>query len=191
MGKLFWGFTVSTLRVYCPHISRKRKVSRMLEHAPVGCQMCILDLGGSRLRYTYSAIFAPVKRGYVVSVPDIPEVVTEGNSIEQATEYATDAIQLVRAEYIRRKSEIPRPSKSVGKRVRMVELPLLTQAKLSLYTAMRRAGVRKADLPRRLGISKPQVERLLDLGHGSNLHQVERAFRALKKRLELSVKDAA
>jgi antitoxin HicB len=58
----------------------------------------------------------------------------------------------------------------------MVELPLLTQAKLSLYTAMRGAGVRKADLARRLGISKPQVER---------------AFLALKKRLELSVKDAA
>jgi antitoxin HicB len=143
------------------------------------------------MRYTYPAIFTPVKRGYVVTIPDIPEVVTEGNTVEEATEYATDAIQLGLAEYIRRKSEIPRPSKPGGKHVRMVELRLLTQAKLSLYTAMRGAGVRKADLARRLGISKPQVERLLDLGHGSNLHQVERAFRALKKRLELSVKDAA
>jgi antitoxin HicB len=113
------------------------------------------------------------------------------DSLQEATEYAIDAIQLVLAEYIRRKSEIPRPSKSVGKGARVIELPLLTQAKLSLYTAMRGAGVRKADLARRLGISKPQVERLLDLSHGSNLHQVERAFRALKKRLELSVKDAA
>jgi antitoxin HicB len=139
----------------------------------------------------YPAIFTPEKRGYVGTVPDIPEVVTEGNSVEEATEYAIDAIQLVLAEYMRRKSEIPRPSKSNGKSVRMVELPLLTQAKLSLYTAMRGAGVRKADLARRLGTSKAQVERLLDLGHGSTLRQVERAFRALNKRLELSVKDAA
>jgi antitoxin HicB len=141
--------------------------------------------------YAYPAIFTPQKRGYVVTVPDIPEVVTEGNSTEEATEYAIDAIQLVLSEYVRRKSEIPRPSKPSSKSVRVVELPLLTQAKLSLYSALRGSGVRKADLARRLGISKTQVERLLDLGHGSSLGQVERAFRALHKRLELSVKDAA
>jgi predicted RNase H-like HicB family nuclease len=45
--------------------------------------------------YAYPAIFTPEKRGYVVTVPDIPEVVTEGNFVEEATEYAIDAIQLV------------------------------------------------------------------------------------------------
>jgi antitoxin HicB len=112
--------------------------------------------------YAYPAMFTPEKRGYVVTVPDIPEVVTEGDSVEEATEYAIYAIQQVLAKYIRRKSEIPRPSTPNGKSVRFVELPLLTQAKLSLYTAMRGAGVRKADLARRLRISKAQVERLLD-----------------------------
>ncbi len=33
--------------------------------------------------------------------------------------------------------------------------------------------------------------RLLDLAHGSRWEQIEQAFRALKKRLELSVQDAA
>jgi antitoxin HicB len=56
---------------------------------------------------------------------------------------------------------------------------------------MQASGIRKADLARRLGVSKPQVERLLDLGHGSRLEQIEQAFRALNKRLELSVQDAA
>jgi antitoxin HicB len=141
--------------------------------------------------YFYPVLFTPEKSGFVVTVPDIPEVVTEGDSIEEATEYAIDAIELILGEYIRRRSEIPHPSKRRGRHIRIVELPLLTQAKLSLYSAMQASGIRKADLARRLHVSKPQVERLLDLAHGSRLEQIEQAFRALNKRLELSVQDAA
>jgi len=141
--------------------------------------------------YSYPALFVPEKRGFVVTVPNIPEVVTEGDSVEEATEFAVDAIEVVLGEYMRRQSPIPKPSGRKGKFVRPVELPLLTQAKLSLYSAMLDLGVRKADLARRLGISKSQVERLLDLGHASRLEQIESAFRVLKKRLDLSVQDAA
>ena len=141
--------------------------------------------------YSYPALFVPEKRGFVVTVPNIPEVVTEGDSVEEATEFAIDAIEVVLGEYMRRQSPIPKPSGRKGKFVRSVELPLLTQAKLSLYSAMLDLGVRKADLARRLGISKSQVERLLDLQHSSRLEQIESAFRVLKKRLGLSVQDAA
>jgi antitoxin HicB len=141
--------------------------------------------------YLYPVLFTPEGKGFVVTVPDIPEVITEGDSIDEATEYAIDAIELILGEYIRRRDEIPQPSKRRGRHMRIVELPLLTQAKLSLYSAMQESGIRKADLARRLGVSKPQVERLLDLAHGSRLEQIEQAFRALKKRLELSVQDAA
>ena len=82
------------------------------------------------MMYSYPAIFTPEKRCYVVTVPDVPEVVTEGDSAAEATEYAIDAIELVLSEYMRRKAEIPRPSKRRGKGVRVIELPLLTQAKL-------------------------------------------------------------
>jgi DNA-binding Xre family transcriptional regulator len=53
------------------------------------------------------------------------------------------------------------------------------------------ARIRKADLARKAGISKSQVERLLDLGHKSQWDQVEAAFRALNKRVGLLVHDAA
>lgn len=141
--------------------------------------------------YSYPVLFTPEEDGFVVTVPDIPEVITEGNSVEEVTEYAFDAIELILGEYMRRRSDIPRQSKRRGRHIRVIELPLLTQAKLSLFTAMQVSGIRKAELARRLGVSKPQVERLLDLAHGSRLEQIEQAFRALKKRLELSVQDAA
>jgi antitoxin HicB len=141
--------------------------------------------------YFYPVLFTPEGNGFVVTVPDVPEVITEGDSIEEAIEYAIDAIELILGEYMRRRADIPVPSKRRGRHVRIVELPLLTQAKLSLYSAMQASGIRKADLARRLGVSKPQIERLLDLSHGSRLEQIEQAFRALNKRLELSVQDAA
>jgi antitoxin HicB len=141
--------------------------------------------------YFYPALFTPEGKGFVVTVPDIPEVITEGDSIDEATEYAIDAIELILGEYMRRRAKIPLPSKRKGRHVRIVELPLLTQAKLSLFSAMQASGIRKADLARRLGVSKPQVERLLDLAHGSPLDQIEQAFRAINKRVELSVRDAA
>lgn len=56
---------------------------------------------------------------------------------------------------------------------------------------MREAGVRKADLVRRLGWQGPQVDRLLNLGHASRLDQIEQALAALGKRLTVDIADAA
>jgi antitoxin HicB len=56
---------------------------------------------------------------------------------------------------------------------------------------MREAGLRKADLARRLGWHVPQVDRLLDLRHASRIDQIEAALAALGKRLVIAVRDAA
>ncbi len=141
--------------------------------------------------HTYQVVFTPESGGFVVTVPDIPEVITEGGSMEEATEMAIDAMETVLGEYMRRKMEIPTPSRRRLKGSRLVALSALTSAKLSLYSTMRTGGVRKAELARRLGWSKPQVERLLDLKHGSRMEQIEAAFRALHKRLRIAVEDAA
>ena len=71
-----------------------------------------------------------------------------------------------------------------------VTLPALTEAKLALYTAMRTAGIGKAELARRLNCHLPQVDRLLDLRHASRLDQLEAAFRALGKQLSIEVSTA-
>ena len=48
-----------------------------------------------------------------------------------------------------------------------------------------------ADLAKRLGIPKTNVDRLFDLRHQSRLDQIEAAFRALGKQLSIEVRDAA
>ena len=74
---------------------------------------------------------------------------------------------------------------------RIVRLPPLTVAKVELYRALRAAGVSKAELGRWLGWRGPQVDRLLDLNHRSTIEHLDQALRAIGKRLEVRVDDAA
>ena len=53
---------------------------------------------------------------------------------------------------------------------------------------MRSAGVKKAELARRLGWQKSHVDRLLDLMHKSRLDQLEQALNVLDKVIVLEVK---
>jgi len=80
---------------------------------------------------------------------------------------------------------IPAPSRELTGRA--VVLPPLAAAKIDLYEGMRNAGVRKAELARRLRWHLPQVDRLLSLRHGSRLEHLEAAVAALDHHLEMRV----
>ena len=65
----------------------------------------------------------------------------------------------------------------------------LDTAKIELYRAMREGKVGKAELAKRLQWHLPQVDRVLQVKHGSQLEQMEAAFAALGKKLVISVVD--
>jgi antitoxin HicB len=125
----------------------------------------------------------------LVTFPDLAEATTFGEDEAEALLRAVDALETVLAARIDDREDIPLPSAPTGRPC--VALPALSAAKVLLYRAMRKAGVRKADLARRLGWQGPQVDRLLDLGHASRLDQIEQALAALGKRLTVDVADAA
>jgi antitoxin HicB len=77
------------------------------------------------------------------------------------------------------------PSKARG---HFVDLGAISAAKVALYNEMRAAGMKKAELARRLGWQKSQVDRLLDLMHTSRLDQLERALALFDKVIVLDVK---
>ena len=56
---------------------------------------------------------------------------------------------------------------------------------------MRTAGIRKAELARRLGCQKSQIDRLLDFKNSTRMGHIEAAFRALGKRIVIEVQSAA
>lgn len=53
------------------------------------------------------------------------------------------------------------------------------------------AGLRKADLARKLPLSPSVIDRLLSLTHASRIEQIETALAALGKRLVVGVREAA
>lgn len=139
----------------------------------------------------YPANFDPEKKAINVTFPDLPEAITCGYSEEEAREYAVDALETILSDYIKRRLDIPKPGKARGKGLRLVVLPALSEAKVRLYEAMRSQSVRKADLARRIGWHKSQMDRLLDLKHASRLDQIETALKGLHLRLAVQVENWA
>jgi len=103
---------------------------------------------------------------------------------------AVDALESAFIGLMADRQDIPTPSKA-RRSQKTVALPALSIVKVALYEAMREAGIRKADLARRLGWHMPQVDRLLDLRHASRMDQIEAALNALGKELVVDVKSKA
>ncbi|MBL0155688.1 MAG: type II toxin-antitoxin system HicB family antitoxin [Bryobacterales bacterium] len=142
---------------------------------------------------SYPAVFEPDTEagGFVVTFPDVEGCVTQGENLEEAESMAEDALKCMLNYMMSQGDEIPAARHRRGRRVRMVNLPPMQSAKVELYRALRAAGVRKAELARRMGIPKANINRLFDLDHASQFDQLDQAFHALHKRLVLSVEDAA
>jgi antitoxin HicB len=128
--------------------------------------------------------------GFVVTFPDLPYGVTEGDDEGEALINALGALETVIIGLMGDKQDIPPPSLPKHGQ-KSVTLPALSAAKVALYQTMRAQGIRKAELARRLGLHLPQVDRLLDLRHASRFEQIDTALRSLGKAVTIEVRDAA
>jgi antitoxin HicB len=135
----------------------------------------------------YPVVLTEDDNGTILATcPDLPEAATFGEDRDDALLRAVDAIETAIQGRIADREPVPLPS-AVGETV--VELPMQATLKVLLYRAMRERKLRKAALARRLGWKAPQVDRLFDLRHASRLDQIEAAFMALGKRLEVEISD--
>ena len=124
--------------------------------------------------------------GFVVTFPDVPEAITQGEDEDEALFYAIDALETALSFYVDDRKPLPVPSKA--KRGQRTVCPsALECAKLGVYRAMTEQGIKKSELARRLGWHLPQVDRLFDLKHASRFDQIEAAARALGRHIEVSV----
>lgn len=124
--------------------------------------------------------------GFVVTFPDVPEAITQGEDEDEALIYAIDALESALSFYVDARQPLPVPSKP--KRGQATVRPsALECAKLGVYQAMMDHGIRKAELARRLGWHMPQVDRLFDLKHASRLDQIEAAARVLGRHIEVTI----
>ncbi len=68
----------------------------------------IMINGGLMTEYKFTVFYEPAEEGgYLVSVPSMPEICTEGDTLEEARAMAEDAIRLVIESNIKRNEPIP------------------------------------------------------------------------------------
>ena len=126
--------------------------------------------------------------GYVVTFPDFGVGATQGDSFDEALGQAGDLLETMVANYMAEGWDLPAPSPPAGRP--LVRLAPLVAAKAEVYHAMRTAGISKAELARRVGISPQQAQRLFDIHHASRLDQIDAALAALGRRLVVTTEAA-
>jgi antitoxin HicB len=120
--------------------------------------------------------------GFIVTFPDIPEAITQGEDVEDALHHAADALESALDFYFEDRRSVPAPSKPKrGQHV--IDLPVSVAAKVLLLNEMVRQKVRPAELARRIGTTPQEVNRLTNIRHTTRIDRVDAALRALGKRL--------
>jgi len=125
-----------------------------------------------------------------LSCAEIPEMHAAGDTLKEALDGAIDAMETALSIYVDDRRLIPTGDAGEQESDAVLRLPALTAAKVGLWNTLLESGVSKAELARRLGVQRPQVDRLVDFLHHSKIENVERALQQLGRRILLSVEAA-
>jgi antitoxin HicB len=127
--------------------------------------------------------------GFVVTFQDVPEAITQGETVADALMEAADALEEAIAGRIRRGDPIPEASPAADRP--RVPVPAQTAAKAALFLALKETGISKSELAARLECDEKEVRRLLDPRHPSKLPRIQKALAVLGKGLSIRLVDEA
>lgn len=122
----------------------------------------------------------------MVSFPDIPEALTQGNTRHDALQAAQTALISAFEFYFDDNEAIPLPS-AVGAEDTYVEIPLSVASKVLLLNAFLESKITQQVLANRIGRPKQEITRLFDLKHTTKIDAVQIAARVLGKELALTM----
>jgi antitoxin HicB len=147
---------------------------------------------GAETTLAWPAVLAADDQGRIqVRFPDFPEALTDGADAAEALAEAADCLAEAVAARIADGEDLPTPS-NVRRGMRPIALPPLLAYKAALYGVMRRDGVSKSELARRLGVNEKDVRRLVDPRYrGSKLERLHQALAACCVATRLTVVDIA
>lgn len=123
---------------------------------------------------------------YLVTFRDFPFAATDGKTVNEAMEAATDCLEEAIASCVENGEDIPVPSKALTGEVEVMPHALFA-AKAALYMAAREQGYTKTKLAVKLGVTEKVGRRLLDPHYQTRLPNLENALRVLGKKLVVGV----
>ncbi len=124
--------------------------------------------------------------GYVVKFLDVPEAITQGESIDHALHEATDCLEEAIANRIAMKLPIPDAS-NPGKKQHCITLHATIAAKAAFYIAVQESKLNNVKLAKKLQCDEKEVRRLLDPHYVSKLPRIESALEKLGMRLSIGI----
>jgi antitoxin HicB len=122
--------------------------------------------------------------GYTVMFPDLPEAITQGDSVAECLTEAGDCLEEAIAARIDDNLPIPQPSQLKSGEY-LVELPLTMVFKALVYLAFRETGMNQTQLAQQLNLDEREIRRILDPRHGTKLATMERVLFNLGKKIEI------
>jgi antitoxin HicB len=144
------------------------------------------------LNFTYVAELEPGERrkAVVVSFPDVPEAITEGDNEREALANAEEALGMALLSYPLRGLPLPaaRTRAKNGKLIPVTPAPDVA-AKLALLDAVRAAGMTKAQFAELIDKDEKEARRILDPRHPTKLPTIADALNAMGKRLVVGVEE--
>lgn len=138
--------------------------------------------------FTYPLLFTAEADagGWVVTSRDLPEVVTQGETLDEALEAAEGAVEAAVEMRIADGLEIPPPTaRCEGER--SVSLPVTTAMKAALYLTLREQNISKSQLAKHLGLDEKAARRMLDPRHPSKIPALQQALSKLGRHVELTL----
>ncbi len=139
--------------------------------------------------YRYCARFEPAEGGFIVTFPDVPEALTQGEDRADARASAAEALGLALRGYLAQGRALPPPRAHRG--LERIAVPPADALKLAVIEAFTTSGIAKTELAARLGRGETEARRILDPDHATKLPLMVAALAALGKQVSLLVADAA
>lgn len=139
-------------------------------------------------QFTYAVKLTPDKSdgGYVVTCRDLPEAITQGETIEDALNEAADCLDEAIAARIDDGRDIPAPS-AAKRGERAVSVPPSMALKAAVYLAVREAGISNSQLARLMRLDEKEARRILDPHHPTKLPRIEAALSVLGRHVKLAL----
>ena len=123
----------------------------------------------------------------LATCPPMPEVTTFGVNVGAALLHSIGAVEEAIAARIADWQDVPAPRLPAKADKGFAPLPAQTLLKVELYRLMKANGISRAELQRRLGVHREQVDRLFRLDHSSRLDGIEAAINAVGAELDVRV----
>ncbi len=135
----------------------------------------------------YPALFEPAPEGgYVVTFRDIPEAITQGDTLEEAAAMAEDALMTAIEFYFEDGRRVPSPSKP-KKDEHIVSLPASIWAKVLLLNEIVENKVSAAEVSRKVGMTPQNFNRVMDINHSTKIDTINQVLGVFGKHLTIGI----